>query len=425
MTSPRLQKQIYTVNNGVNARTTLALTTEPSVLPTATIPVASTDGFTDSGEISVYAANGNAWTLQTITYTSKDASNFLGCSGGVGSLYNNNAYPNATIVTQTTSSPVLTANWVCPPGVKWVWVTGCGGGGGGGSGASVSSTNTSYPLFIWCLAAGGGGGQAAITSTHPVAVIPGVSYPVSIGLGGLGAHQNIVWNGAAYIVQDLYPNNYGGACWGNAGQSGQSSIFGSIVFPGGQGGKRGEILQRVSAFNQITGYAAGDSAVGYVEYNKSAVVNGTNYSPAPYPNPVLGGQTVLGRTYGIWNPPGLSSSSYTLDQVMTIGLINTSQDFVGPCAPSGAHNPWLPGSGGAGGGGGGGISNNLYSVGGAGGDAAFGVAGHNFAYAGNYGSYGGGGGGGGGGEGVNYNNTHDGAYGGNGGAGFIEIAWIQ
>lgn len=426
MTSPKLFKQTFTFNNGFDAQTTPNLSSEPLNLPTVTIPVVSTAGFLPSGKISFYTSNGSAWTLQTVTYTSKDATNFLGCSGGTGGLYNYGAYPNATIITQTSSTPILTANWVCPPGVKWIWVTGCGGGGGGGSGASVSSTNVSYPLFTWCLAGGGGGGQAAVTNTHLVAVTPGVSYPISIGLGGIGGIENGVWNGKPYPGVLSYPNNYGGATWGNAGSNGQSSIFGSTIFPGGQGGKRGEILQRLAAMNQIKYNGSnftGDDPIGTAQYNKTDGYLGA--FPAPFPNPILGGQTVQARTYGIWNPPGIASSQFVLDQVLTIGLLNYSQPPVANSGAPGPTNNWLPGSGGAGGGGAGGASNNIYSTGGAGGYAAFGAAGNNFSYAGGAGSYGGGGGGGGGGEGINFNNTHDGAPGGNGGAGFIEISWMQ
>jgi hypothetical protein len=427
MSSPRLFKQLFTFNNGLAAQTTPNLNPDGQILPLTTINVASTAGFTNSGQISFYAANGQAWTLQTITYTGITPTSFTGCTGGTGTIYNYNAYPNPTIIAQSSATPIVTGTWTAPPGVKWVWVTGCGGGGGGGAGASISSTNHSYPLFIWALAGGGGGGQAAVTSSHIVSVTPGVTYPVSIGLGGFGGITNVVWNGAPYIVANLYPNNYGGACWGNPGSAGQSSIFGSLTFQGGQGGRRGEILQRVSAVNQIEynniNYAGGDDPVGSTQYNKTDPGNGA--FPAPFPNPVLGGQTVLGRTYGIWNPPGLASSQYVLDQVLTIGLLNYSQPLVANSAAPGPTNNWLPGSGGAGGGGGGGASNNAYSFGGGGGAAAHGVAGNNFAGAGGPGYYGGGGGGGGGGEGVNYNNTHDGAFGGNGGAGFIEISWIQ
>jgi len=425
MTVSRLVKQLFTFNGGANAQTTMNNNPDGLTLPASTITVASTAQFTTSGQISFYSATGtNSYTLVTITYTGKTATTFTGCTGGSGTVFNLETYPSPTIVTQTNATnQVLTGTWVCPPGVKWVWVTGSGGGGGGGSGASVSSTNNAYPLFIWCLAGGGGGGQAAVTSTHVVPVVPGVSYPISIGLGGLGAVPNPVWNGAPYVVTALYPNNYGGACWGNPGSNGQSSVFGSTIFGGGQGGRRGEILQRVAAFNEISGFAGGDNAVGYTEYNKTDAGQGA--FPAPFPNPVLGGQIVQGRTYGIWNPPGIQSSQFTLDQVMTIGLINNSQSLVANSAPAGPNDNWLPGSGGGGGGGGGGTSNNAYSIGGGGGAASFGNAGNNFPQGGAFGYYGGGGGGGGGGEGVVFNNTHDGAHGGNGGAGFIEISWIQ
>lgn len=421
MTVSRLVKQIFTYNTGMDAQTTL---NNPIVsgaevfltLPVATIVVASTAGFTNSGSISFWSATGtNIYSLVTVNYTGITPTSFTGCTGGTGVVFNYSTYPSPTIITQTSVSPILVTNWVAPPGVKWVWVTGCGGGGGGGSGASVSSTNNSYPLFVWCLAGGGGGGQAAVTSTHAVAVVPGVSYPVSIGLGGIGAVPNPVWNGAPYTGTPLYPNNYGGACWGNPGSNGQNTIFGSTIFGGGQGGRRGEILQRVWSVSEQGAFAAGDNAVGGTQYN-----GGT-----PFPNPVLGGQVVQGRTYGIWNPPGIVSSNFVLDQVMTIGVINNSQALVANSAPAGPNCNWLPGSGGGGGGGGGGTSNNVYSVGGYGGAASFGSAGNNFANGGNFGTYGGGGGGGGGGEGVVFNNTHDGAHGGNGGAGFIEIAWIQ
>lgn len=426
MTSPRLFRQTFSINNGITAQTTPNLNPDGLTLPAATITVASTAGFSNSGSLHVYAANGVTYTLQTVNYTSKNATQFLGCSGGTGTFYNYDSYPNPTIITQASSSAIFVSNWTAPPGVKWVWVTGCGGGGGGGAGASVSATNFSYPLFIWVLAGGGGGGQAAVTSTQVVPVVPGTVYPISIGLGGAGAFTNPVWNGHPYDGTSYYPNNYGGASWGNPGSNGQSSVFGSLVFAGGQGGRRGEILQRVTAMNEIDNFAGGDDPGGSTRYD--GVSKPPNFPPGttiPHPNPVLGGQVVQNRTYGIWNPPGIASSQFVLDQVLTIGVLNNSQSLVANSGVPGPVNNWLPGSGGAGGGGAGGASNNINSVGGGGGYAAFGAAGNAWAYAGGPGVYGGGGGGGGGGEGVNYNNTHDGAPGGDGGSGFIEISWIQ
>jgi hypothetical protein len=422
MSSPKLFKQIFSTNSGSDA---LAYAAADHTFPTGTITVYSTSGFLSSGSINVITYSGNVYSNQTITYTSINATQFLGCSGGSGTMFVNQR------ITQFSNVPIITANWTAPPGVKWVTVTGCGGGGGGGGGASVSSSNASYPFFVWCIAGGGGGGQAAITGTHVVAVTPGVSYPISIGLGGVGGTINPVWNGNPYTGTPLYPNNYGGATWGNAGSNGQSSLFGSAIFTGGQGGRRGEILQRTFTTNEIK-YSGinfgGDDPIGATVYNGTvpAACGGCPAgSTTPFPNPVLGGQTVQARTYGIWNPPGIATSTFTLDQVLTIGLINNSQSLVANAAAPGLSNLWSPGTGGSGGGGGGGGSNNIYSYGGSGGQGAQGFAGYPFSTGGNSGIYGGGGGGGGGGEGINYNNTHDGSFGGNGGSGFIEISWIQ
>jgi hypothetical protein len=262
----------------------------------------------------------------------------------------------------------------------------------------------------WC------GGQCALTSTHVVPVVPGVQYTVSLGLGGLGGTVNAVFNGASAGPN---ANSYGGTAWGSPGSNGQNSLFGTTIFPGGQGGRRGEILQRGFVANELptggSNFDPGANPIGSTEYNNAPV----------FPNPVLGGQTVQGRSYGIWNPPGLVTSPYTLDQVVTQGIINNSQSLVANSAPQGLSNLWTGGGVGSGGGGGGGTSNNIYSVGGQGGQGAQGVAGYPFSVGGANGIYGGGGGGGGGGEGLNYNNTHDGAPGGNGGPGFVEIAWIQ
>jgi hypothetical protein len=440
MTVSKLIKQAFTFNSGSDVFTYANNNPDGVTLPTSTITVFSTASFTNSGQIQFYSYNGsNAFTLQTISYTSKNATQFLGCSGGTGTLFNYSTYPQNTVITQASNSSANQFTWTAPPGVKWVWVTGCGGGGGGGSGASVSSSNNAYPLFVWCIAGGGGGGQASVTSTHVIPVVPGVTYPVSIGYGGIGGSTNVVWNGAPFSGTPIFPNNYGGATWGNPGGSGQSSIFGTTVFAGGLGGKRGEILQRVVAVNEIDFYQAagtgfpgvnansnidpGGNPIGSSQYNKTDPPS--NSFPTPFQNPVLGGNVVQARTYGIWNPPGIVSSQFVLDQVLTIGVINNSQFPVANAAPQGLNNNWSPGTSGAGGGGGGGTSNNIYSVGGQGGQAAFGSGGNNFAYGGGFGQTGGGGGGGGGGEGLNYNNTHDGAPGGNGGAGFVEISWIQ
>jgi hypothetical protein len=437
MSSPRLFKQFFSLGNAANV-TTLISTPSSYTLPQSTITVNSTFGFIAASPsnpqiINVVSTNTafNQAVNNTITYTGISGNMFTGCSGGSGTV------SNGSLVTQLSSSPVFDTFWTPPPGVKWVIVTGCGGGGGGGSGASVSSAS-GLPLFIYAIAGGGGGGQAALTSTHVVPVIPGLQYSISIGLGGVGGTVNSVFNGSPVVSGS---NNYGGVAWGNAGSAGQSSLFGSVTFPGGPGGRRGEVLQRVFAANEIDYVSSlnvsGSSPVNSVSSNSSNIdpttspylanpVGSTQYNNSPaFPNPILGGQVVQARVHGIWNPPGLVTSPYTLDQVLNQGIINNSQAVVANSAPPGLSNLWTGGGYGSGGGGGGGTSNNIYSAGGQGGQGAQGIAGYPYATAGSSAVWGGGGGGGGGGEGINFNNTHDGAPGGNGGPGFIEIAWIQ
>lgn len=447
MTSPRLYKQFFSLGGSQNT-TQVSLqppnfpylpsppaypgTPTPLTLPSSTIPVTSTVGFTSTGTINIPSVTGNNTTQNNnISYTGITGSSFTGCTGGTGSV------SNGTVVTQTSVPP--SASWTAPPGVKWVIVTGCGGGGGGGAGASISSSNNAYPLFVWCIAGGGGGGQAATTNTHVLNVVPGATYPISIGLGGIGGTVNGVWNGAPYQGPAVYPNNYGGATWGTTGSAGQNTLFGTTIFFGGQGGRRGEIILRAFTPNEIdyfqsagtgfpgsnanTNFDPGANPIGSSQFNKTDA--SVNAFPAAWPNPVLGGQIVQARSYGIWNPPAIASANFTLDQVLTAGIINNSVSLVGNAAAQGLSNLWTGGNAGSGGGGGGGISGNIYSQGGVGGQGAQGFAGYPFSGGGAFGVYGGGGGGGGGGEGLNYNNTHDGGPGGNGGSGFVEIAWIQ
>jgi len=137
--------------------------------------------------------------------------------------------------------------WTAPIGVRFIIVTGCGGGGGGGGGAAVSgSANLDY------YATGGGGGQPAPTMTQVVEVAPGVTYTITIGAGG---------SGGGFVSVPNY-NDGGGKTAGNAGLDGAASVFGSVVFPGGRGGRRGEIIY-IAGSNS---FALASQLVGLVSY---------------------------------------------------------------------------------------------------------------------------------------------------------------
>lgn len=78
---------------------------------------------------------------------------------------------SAEAVTDTFTA---SGSWIAPPGVTSVTVEVWGGGGAGGG----NPTNTD---------GGGGGGGGGYSKTVGIAVTPGTSYAVNVGLGGVGA----------------------------------------------------------------------------------------------------------------------------------------------------------------------------------------------------------------------------------------------
>lgn len=280
---------------------------------------------------------------------------------------------------------IFSANgsWTAPVGVRYVIVTGCGGGGGGGGGAATSEG----PTVTWgnYFTTGGGGGQPAPTFTQVVVTVPGTTYTVSIGVGGAGAIGGITYN----VVGGTNP--LGGVSPGYMGFSGQATIFGSLTFPGGQGGRRGELFTIASGGTN------------------------TNTNPA-LPVSLPAGYTTQAASFIN------GGASIGADDLVRIGALSENIALATFNADYPLFN-YIASGNVAGGGGSGGVSNNIYSIGGYGGNGA-GFNGNAFAGGGGSGFAGGGGGGGGGGEGHNYNNTHDGGGGGNGGNGFVEVSWV-
>jgi len=357
MSSARINKQIFS-NGGSYISTTIASGSNGVTLPRGTLNVVSTSGFPSSGTLSVQVILNGSYALQTLEYTGLNSTQFTGVTGGSGLLQTGQYV--------VLSGSVFSGTWTCPAGVKYVIVTGCGGGGGGGSGASSSGKDRVV------FAGGGSGGHAAPTITQIVQVTPGVVYNVSIGMGGVGGTTNCVAN----VV------NGGGARPGNPGSDGSSSIFGSVVFPGGKGGREGALL----SINSLTFMAGRDCANNALDVNI---------------NPTPQNIQLLAERAPFTAATSLQGAAHVMKR-----RSDPNQYSI------------------AGGGTAGGTSNNVNSKAGDGGQGAQGWNGYPFAGGGGSGFYGAGGGGGGGGENWDYNNTHDGAPGGWGGAGFVEIAWV-
>lgn len=362
MGSPRLFRQLFTTNpsalgSGSIIYTTITAASNNVALPTGTINVNSTSGFPTSGTIGVQVVVNSSITYTSVSYTGTTATSFTGCTGGTGTMF--------TGYQIGATGSISIGTWLCPAGVRFVIVTGCGGGGGGGGGASSSGRSITY------FASGGSGGHASPTTTEVVAVTPGVIYNISVGEGGIGGTSNCVAN----IV------NGGGARPGNPGFDGSSSIFGSLVFPGGKGGREGYLIP-LSGLTFVTGSDCGGITL--------------SGSSNPSPNNI---QAMAERV------------SFTISSA-TQGAAHAINRATNQYSYSGGGTP-------------GGTSNNIYSTAGNGGQGAQGFDGYPFAGYGGNGTFGGGGGGAGGGENWDYNNTHDGGFGGWGGNGFIEISWMQ
>jgi hypothetical protein len=108
--------------------------------------------------------------------------------------------PSSSLFTIATFTDVGTTTWVAPAGVSSIEYLVVGGGGGGANGYDN---------------AGGGGGGGGMVLTGTLTVVPGTSYTVTVGDGGLGGAN---------------------ARANNAGLPGSNSVFSSITSLGGGNG---------------------------------------------------------------------------------------------------------------------------------------------------------------------------------------------
>ena len=285
MGAPRIFKQLYTLptsalGGGSILYTTITAASNNVNLPTGTINVVSTSGFPTSGQIGVEIVLNSSLTYTTVSYTNTNATQFLGCSGGTGTIFT--GYQIGGIG----SVPVGT--WTCPAGVTRIILTGCGGGGGGGGGASSSGRGNTY------FAGGGSGGHCAPTISQIVNVTPGVTYAISIGEGGIGGTSNCVAN--------IVSPTGGGTKPGNPGYDGSSTIFGSFVFPGGKGGREGYLI----SINSLTFALGGDCANAAIPGSSNPIPQNIQATAerAPF--------TLAGSVQGIAHAVNRATNQYSL-----------------------------------------------------------------------------------------------------------------
>ena len=206
-----------------------------------------------------------------------------------------------------------TTTWTCPPNVNTVCVV-CVGGGGGGT------TGTGYE-------AGGGGG---LGWKNNITVVPGQTYNVGVGAGGVGNTSGGTNGGTSYFIDATTcaggggsGNNGGGGTYsGDGGGNGGNHV--SYGGGGGAGGYSGDGNSETGgaggagAGTGNTGGGAGGGGVGLLGEGTS----GLNYSGGDG-NVITYGATINGGGGGSGGAAGsnglastFSSGNYQQDAIL-------------------------------------------------------------------------------------------------------------
>lgn len=374
--APTTTKGDLIVNNGTdNIR--LAVGTDTHVLTADSTQASGVKWAAASGGGSALTVKDEGTTLSSAV-TSID---FTGAGvtatntgGAVSVAVTSGGISSADIQEFTTAG---TSTWTKPAGAKLVYILAFGGGGGGGSGRRRASGSSATAAF-----GGGGGGAGGRSELWIPAAALGSTETVTVGPGGTG--------GAATTVDDTN---------GNAGSSGDSSLFGSLVAARAGAGASGGSTTGAGSGNSGGGGADGITSGG-TSYTASGGAGGLSSSSAGS----RGGYRAGGGGGGVGF--AAASTTATNGQAGGLGGANYSNSTV---STGGGGALGLAESNGTNG-----ANAASYFVGGSGG----GGGGSGVTTAGNGGNGGypsGGGGGGGAGHAVNS------GAGGNGGNGYVRI----
>jgi hypothetical protein len=200
-----------------------------------------------------------------------------------------------TVISGTT--PTLTnTSWTAPAGITTIEVLVIAGGGSGAGGNGGG-------------AGGGGAGGLIYNSAYPV--VPGTSYTITVGAGGIASNRaSTGYNGANSVFDTLTAiggggggcNNAGGVAGGSGGGSGEYSIAfngaqSAIGYGGagtaGQGFKGGDTLLTGAASG---GGGAGGAGVNTVTGTVGAGGPGLNFSITGTPTWYAGGGGASGNS---------------------------------------------------------------------------------------------------------------------------------
>ena len=184
-----------------------------------------------------------------IPIPSSDSTNSDGAQVSHYALTVNHANSSAAAFAFDTSG-----TWTCPANVTSVQVESWGGGGAGGSALRTpSSGSTQY-------GGGGAGGAYAKVSTYPV--VPGNTYYINVGAGGVAATGTLT-NGAAISGGDSWFNSVNaaptgaGSCLAKGGAGGVCAVGNTSATASGAGG----VGTAAGSLGDVT-FAGGSGASG-------------------------------------------------------------------------------------------------------------------------------------------------------------------
>jgi hypothetical protein len=301
----------YVYNNGNLYRVITPGTSDANYPPTGTNTAGSTNilntfnGATNWAAATAYVVNQMVFSSSNLYKVSVAGTSGTTAPTGTANItldgitYDYIATPPATPIYQYLGTIDYATTWTCPVGVTSIQVEAWGaGGGGGGAGTGAGR-------------AGGGGGGGSYVKNTAVTVVPGTTYSIQVGFGGVpgnsttitssgnqggnsgisgGSITPVVASGGGGASGTASQNNYAGfggvlggvnAIYLITGGSGYLSTSASIT---GGGGSGATLKASVNSGVIASIYTFTSMGTGYTSIPTVSFANGTGASATAFVN---------------------------------------------------------------------------------------------------------------------------------------------